>query len=731
MKRATSFGLAVLTILATAVATQVLAIDQADYSVSSQGLITDGSPAGTFISPGGAYEMTITPVKGDFHYLEADLLVTSRDGQEWRLREVVGNAFLISDLGRIVAIEASHPVVQPSTLEILDLTRNELAKIQVNRLTDPILRTDGSALFYRSREGVIELDLEDFNQTVYPVFDLFAVGRDGLLAGVENQTNLTVCGYADEPVSIDLDQRPIRLAFSSDGESILLLNKGSLERIMVATSERSTLFNAPAGAELRDLRIADEATHLGLRRQTGGAYSGEMISIEADGNTLSRQPGPSKQIPSAEGLPKTLRGIPWPLAPNAQHEVGNTYAEYQNYGSSYLHPGVDAMGLDNQPMFAVEGGIVKAILTTSGEWHWRIAIGGLGSGTSTGYLYAHVEQYSITVNVGDPVTVGQYIGDLVPWPVYEFTHIHFARIEDTGAEWHGDWLCTDNPHLDFDNQSETEAPIFEPARGNDLFAFCVNETSTYQEPDALQGQVDIIAHVGDTILTDWVCTVQEIRYSIYPVGDPSFLIVDDKLSVYFDMELDTYQGGPIDPFLVDLLFKQDSTCRTYGDYDRREFYHIITNSDGDQDYEESDVWEAWDTTTLPDGDYVIEVTATDVVGNSTTESMVVTTANGNPQSIASGDGWFSSLSIRSYPNPINGKSIVRFASPVADRINLSVYDLSGRLVSTLLDVNLKRGIHSAHWDGTDSRGKEVPAGVYMFRLAGSDETETARFILLR
>ena len=104
-------------------------------------------------------------------------------------------------------------------------------------------------------------------------------------------------------------------------------------------------------------------------------------------------------------------------------------------------------------------------------------------------------------------------------------------------------------------------------------------------------------------------------------------MVDDKLAVFFDMVLDTYQNGPIDPFLVDLLYKQDSTCDTEGDYGSREFFHILTNSNGDQVYEASDLLEAWDTEALPDDDYVIEVTATDVAGNSTTASMVVTTDN--------------------------------------------------------------------------------------------------------
>jgi hypothetical protein len=250
------------------------------------------------------------------------------------------------------------------------------------------------------------------------------------------------------------------------------------------------------------------------------------------------------------------------------------------------------------------------------------------------------------------------------------------------------------------------------------------------DPAGLYGEVDIIALVGDRIVSDWICTVQEIRYTIHPFGNPDYLIVDNKLAVYFDMALDTYQGGPIDPFLVDLLYKQDSTCRTYGDYDRREFYHILTNSNGDQVYEESDLWEAWDTTILPDGDYVVVVTATDVIGNSTTESMVVTTINGNPVSVDPA-AETSMLALRAHPNPAVGEASVSFSLPAADRVRLSVYDPAGRLVRELLQTEIPAGTHALTWDGRDARGAEVPAGTYLCRLASSAGARSEQFVLLR
>ncbi len=271
------------------------------------------------------------------------------------------------------------------------------------------------------------------------------------------------------------------------------------------------------------------------------------------------------------------------------------------------------------------------------------------------------------------------------------------------------------------------APVFEPAQGSSPFAFCDNETDNYQDPATLTGQVDIIAHVGDRIDSTWVCVVQSIVYSIYPVGNPKAAVVSDKLAVDFDMDLDTYQSGPVDPFLVDLLYKQDAVCQTYGDYDYREFYHIITNSDGDQVYEASDLLEAWDTTTVWDGDYVVEVTATDAAGNSTVQSMVVTTVNG----LIPTDTVAASLSC------LPGSGTVPFVTTMTATLE-NLYEEQSRTLAGRLAVDLAGGQHFDNWRAgytnvapeasfTTNWNQSIPAlgtliGVNTFTLAVEDVT---------
>ena len=696
-------------------------------AVSPQGILLGTEESGWTVSPAGDFRMEVQVVGGDFHRIVADLRVIGPGGAEQRLRGIEGTAFLVADAGRVVVLTHDHPKHIPDRIEVFDLTGRRTIDERVFAVSDAVLASDGRGLACRTREGVLLLDLSTGGKRLHPMLDPFAAGSAELLAGALPGENMLRVYEQGEPVSVHaVAGRPRRLHLGAKGGELLVLTSEQLLRFDLITARRGVLHRAAGGEELRDLAVDELGIRVGLRVATLERTQGAELLVDRQGAVIERFEGESLDLGAAGD--RTHGPIPWPLAPDAQQPVGNTYGEFQDYGSSYLHPGVDVMGDPDQPCYAVAGGVVKAVITTSGQWHWRVAIGQPGGGTSEGYLYAHLSESSIAVNVGDPIVAGQYLGDLVPWPSYGFTHCHFARIEDSGTLWYGDWLCVDNPHIDFANQADPEAPVFEPAVGGDLLAFCANETSSYQNPWELHGAVDIVAHVGDRILTTWVCAVQELRYTIYRVGFPGFPLVDDKLAVNFDMALDTYQGGPIDPFLVDLLYKTDGTCFTEGDYNGREFYHILTNSDGDEIYETSDLLEAWDTTNLGDGDYVIRVSAADAFGNVSVDSMVVTTANGNPTAVDVPLGGSARLSF--HPNPTRaGGTVVWAAAPGTKRTDIAVFDVGGRLVRTLGAELGESG--SLGWDGKDAGGRELPSGVYLLRRSDARGGETTKVQLIR
>lgn len=86
---------------------------------------------------------------------------------------------------------------------------------------------------------------------------------------------------------------------------------------------------------------------------------------------------------------------------------------------------------------------------------------------------------------------------------------------------------------------------------------------------------------------------------------------------------------------------------------------------------------------------------------------------------------------QNYPNPFNPHTTLRFTLGAAAVASLRVYDVSGRLVRTLVSRPLAAGPHVLTWDGTDDRGGRVASGVYFYRLTAGARTATRKMILLR
>ncbi len=670
-------------VLVATIASILLSAGQAARGAAPTGsLLSSGDlPMLHRASPGGAWTMEIVPIRGGIVGFDADAIVKGPGGETRRLTGLLGAPLFINDDGRLVTLTMIEGYPYPRDLCVYGPDGRLLYQRKIRFPVDPILSDDGTHFAIRIEEGILVVDLASLMEEIHPGRDLFVLGPRGILASSDGAT-LDVGGR-----EFRLDRAARKIAFAADG-ALLVTSATDLERWDPATGVRSVLrqwpeVSGPQGAAQRD-----------------------------DPN-----------------------GIPWPFHPDAQHSIGNSWGEYQNYGGNpYCHPGIDVFAAPGDSVFAVHSGIVKAVLTTGGDLYWRVAISdSVTSGTSRGYLYAHLIQSSIRVQVGDMVTVGQYIGNIVTWPIYNFHHCHFARIEDSGSTWgDGRWLAVENPQLRITHQNETSPPVFEPARGTDLFAFCANETSTYQSPTGLHGPIDIICHVGDTIASPWICNAQQINYTIYPLGMPDRPIVNNKESVYFNFASDEYQGGTNDIFLCGLFWKKDSTCNTQGDYDYREYYHIITNSNGDRNYTQSDKQECWDTSGLPDRQWVIKVTAVDVVGNTAVDSMIVRTLNGNP-SDAPVNGLEAVFALDpGRPSPFSSGTAISFRLPsAADRVTLSILDPAGRVVRTLRDGGLAAGAHVERWDGRDARGADVPAGMYFYKLSTPWGTKTEKTLRVR
>jgi hypothetical protein len=86
---------------------------------------------------------------------------------------------------------------------------------------------------------------------------------------------------------------------------------------------------------------------------------------------------------------------------------------------------------------------------------------------------------------------------------------------------------------------------------------------------------------------------------------------------------------------------------------------------------------------------------------------------------------------QNYPNPFNGSTEIRFSLPRASDITLTIYNLLGQEVSTLASGRLTAGVHRISWDGTDFEGNLCASGVYLYRLATDNSTQSRKMLLLK
>jgi hypothetical protein len=83
------------------------------------------------------------------------------------------------------------------------------------------------------------------------------------------------------------------------------------------------------------------------------------------------------------------------------------------------------------------------------------------------------------------------------------------------------------------------------------------------------------------------------------------------------------------------------------------------------------------------------------------------------------------------PNPFNPMTTIFFSLPVAGRTTLAVYDVAGHRVRTLVSQDLEAGDHQVTWQGTDDGGRQVAAGIYLYRLDSGSVHEVKRMTLVR
>jgi len=403
------------------------------------------------------------------------------------------------------------------------------------------------------------------------------------------------------------------------------------------------------------------------------------------------------------------------VSDSSYQAIGNSYNEIQEYspGDTYLHPGVDLFGDYLQNVHSVKSGYVKAVLTTSGAYHWRVAIANQNtSDSSQGYLYAHLEESLIPVTVGDTVAEGEVIGQLVDFPVIGFVHCHFARIVDAGMQWTGSWWTFDNPLVYMENFRDTTAPVFEEVLPGLKFGFRDNLTQDYFSGNVVHGKVDIVSKVYDQMNTFWQVDVHKTGFKISKTSNPDSILYA-KESFNFNMFNDTYFSGPYIQDIINTMYARDATCMSTGNYNNRIFYHVLTNSNGDDSITGIDSTLYFDSEMYPNGEYKLKVWAEDAAGNMIVDSMDFFIDN------FLGINSLKNSTFSIYPNP--AKEMVYIKNNSGKPSKLKLYNFAG---IELQEIEMKEMNTSINLQG-------YPAGMYFLKLNSDQQHSEVKKLLVR
>ena len=86
---------------------------------------------------------------------------------------------------------------------------------------------------------------------------------------------------------------------------------------------------------------------------------------------------------------------------------------------------------------------------------------------------------------------------------------------------------------------------------------------------------------------------------------------------------------------------------------------------------------------------------------------------------------------QNYPNPFNPITSLRYDLPEDGLVNVTIYDMMGRIVKTVINSSQRAGYNSVQWNATNDRAQSVSAGLYIYRIQVGAFSETKKMVLVK
>ena len=84
-----------------------------------------------------------------------------------------------------------------------------------------------------------------------------------------------------------------------------------------------------------------------------------------------------------------------------------------------------------------------------------------------------------------------------------------------------------------------------------------------------------------------------------------------------------------------------------------------------------------------------------------------------------------------YPNPFNPSTYIEYGLNIDGPVSVTIYDVAGQQVSSLVNEEHQAGWHKILWNGTDDNGVNMPAGVYLASVTAGNSIRTMKLILVK
>jgi flagellar hook assembly protein FlgD len=86
---------------------------------------------------------------------------------------------------------------------------------------------------------------------------------------------------------------------------------------------------------------------------------------------------------------------------------------------------------------------------------------------------------------------------------------------------------------------------------------------------------------------------------------------------------------------------------------------------------------------------------------------------------------------QNHPNPFNPRTAIDFTLPARSDVSITIFNILGQKIKTLVEKSLPAGNYGIIWDGTDYRGQSVSSGIYLYHMRAGEFNQTRKMLLIK